>query len=76
MTPNQSTGRMFYYIATAMLTTFTGGIMTADFSNWRSTVLFVAAILGAGLTAARGYVDKSSHEVVQPPPEFKVPPMP
>ena len=76
MTPNASHGRMIYYIATSMLATFTGGIMTADFSDWRSSSLFVAAILGAGLTAARGYVDKSPTEVAVPPPDLsKLPPL-
>ena len=65
MSPKQSTARLIFYIATAMLATFSGGIMSVDFSDWRAVALFVSAIIGAGLTAARGYLDMSPSQVVK-----------
>lgn len=65
MTSKQSTARLVFYVATAMLATFSGGIMSVDFSDWRAVALFIAAIIGAGLTAARSYLDTSSSQVVK-----------
>lgn len=80
MTPNQSRFRLIFYVATAMLAAFSGGIMTVDFSDWRAVALFAAAIIGAGMTAARSYVDQSVSQIQQPPSQTmdftKFPPTP
>ena len=64
MTPSGSKFRLWFYICSAMLAVFSGGIMHVDTSDWRSIALFVAAIIGAGLGGARGYLDQSVSQVV------------
>ena len=65
MSPKQSKFRLWYYVSSAMLTVFAGGILTVDFSDWRYVALFIAAIISAGLTGARAYEDQSAGQVVQ-----------
>jgi len=65
MTASGSKFRLWFYVLTAMLAVFSGGIMKVDTSDWRSVALFVAAILGAGLAAARAYLDQSVSQVVE-----------
>lgn len=80
MTQKQSNARLWFYIVSAMLSAFTGGVLAVDFSDWRKAAVFAAGILGAGITAARGYVDTSTSRVETPPSQTmdftKFPPMP
>ena len=76
MTPRQSILRLTTYVNAALLATFISGVAAVDFSNWKQVAAFVCGILLAGNNAVRAYIDKSPSEVVAPPPDFKVPPMP
>ena len=76
MTPAQSALRLTTYVNAAVLAAFIGGVAAVDFSNWKQVAAFIGGILLAGNNAIRAYIDKSPSEVVTPPPEFKVPPMP
>lgn len=66
MTPKQSTARLLCYIAAAMLSAVTTGIMSVDFSDWRQAVVFVCGVLGAGVAALRAYIDQSPTQVEKP----------
>jgi hypothetical protein len=66
MTANQSTARLFLYVAAAVLT-----VLASDFDKMAGATqhewigLFLKAAL-AGVVAGRAYIDKSPTEVLPP----------
>jgi len=63
MTSAQSTARLILYVAISMVTAASAGVTTVDFSQPKQVAIFTLAILAAGLTTARSYIDKSPSEV-------------
>lgn len=63
MTAKASTLRLFCYIALAMISAATSGLMNVDFNDGRQVAFFFLGILGAGFTALRSYIDQSPTQI-------------
>lgn len=63
MTSTQSATRLILYVAVAMVSAASAGLMTVDFSDNKQVAAFALSILTTGLITARSYIDKSPSEV-------------
>jgi K+-sensing histidine kinase KdpD len=54
------------YVLIAMITAASAGVLTVDFSDRKQVVIFLLAIIAAGLNTARSYIDTSDSQVPKP----------
>lgn len=64
-TQKDSTIRLVLYIAVAMITTASAGVLTVDFTDPKQVAVFSLAIIAAGLNTARSYIDQTPTNVQQ-----------
>ena len=66
MTAKSSSARLMLYVLIAMIAAASAGVLTVDFSDRKQVVIFLLAIIAAGLNTARSYIDTSDSQVPKP----------